>query len=327
MKFFVLKRKVDYMKDCLKLDDFTLSYTLLKVRKKIYLVTTPHGIFICKNREYPFIKNDKEFKCKLYKQAYWCDLAFFEIINKNKIKLSELKILKSNPSIYNLSVENRDIKIKGFIEKFCYLCHLDINGGNRNFYYQMSVLKGVVDKGSSGTGIYCKDRLIGIISNCIEKKAFLVPSFFILKVLDEKLSDYSPYIPFQLNMIGNDVILQNSYLGLKKGFIFKKFNGLSVNKGMIYCSEIKDNIPMDVYLQIFCSANDIITISDGKFIHKIKIKNLNDYLKVPFISGISREDRNKINKLTFQDIWCDLSVENIRLINHNLSLCEIGSAV
>lgn len=315
------------MKDFIKIDEYILSYTLVKIRKKVYLVTTPHGIFIDKNYDYTFTRNSKEFKCKLLRQAYWCDLAIFEITTKNKFKIFELKILKANSSIYNLRVENKSKRIKGLIENFSYLCYLDIHGGNRNMYYQMNVYNGNIDKGSSGTGIYIKDRLIGIISNQIDKKALLVPSFFILKILDEKLSDYSPYIPFQLDMKDDEVILVNSYLGLKKGFVIRKFNGLPVNKGMIYVSEIKDSIPLDVYLQIFCSYNDYVTISDSRFIHKIKVMNLNDYLNVPFISGISREEKNSLSKLTFQDIWDVSSSENTRMINHNLSRCEIGRVV
>ena len=209
------------------------------------------------------------------------------------------------------------------IEKFSYLCHLDINGGNRNLYYQMKVSSGIVSQGTSGTGIYYKDKLIGIISNAVEKTALLVPSFFIIKVLDEKNSNYSPFLPLQLTMKENQIILVNSYLGLLKGFTITKFDDLFVNNGMVYCSEIKDSLPIDVYLQIFVRTNSIITISDGKFIHKLKIKNLNDYLKIPFISGITREERNKIKKTTFQDIWDDSINKN--LLAHNLSICEIGS--
>ena len=60
---------------------------------------------------------------------------------------------------------------------------------------------------------------------------------------------------------------------------------------------------------------------------KIKVMNLNDYLNVPFISGISREEKNSLSKLTFQDIWDVSSSENTRMINHNLSRCEIGRVV
>ncbi|ADO67150.1 hypothetical protein crov117 [Cafeteria roenbergensis virus] len=315
------------MTNYLHIDEYILSYTIIKHNKKIYLITTPHGIYINKNREYTFIKDTIEYNCKLYKQSYWCDLAIFNITSKITLKISELKILKSSNLINQLQVQSKNNHIIGNISNIVYLCHLDINGGNRIIYYQMNILKGTITQGCSGSGMYHKNKLIGLISNTNKDATLLVPSFFILKVLTESKSNYSPYLPIKLTMEKDKIILLNSYLGLKKGCTIVKFNNLIITKGHVYCSEIKDNIPLDVYLQIFCTVNEIVNISDGKFIHKVKIKNLNDYLTIPFISGISREEKNKITKITFQDIWDINTPETIKLLNHNLSICEMGNAV
>lgn len=301
------------------IDKYILSYTIIKYKKLIYLVTTPHGIFIEKNKKYQVNYNDENYMVTIYKQAYWCDLAIFKFTEKFKGKINELLILKSNPKIYHLKVENNEKKIKGFIENFVYLCYLDINGGNRILYYQLKILDGLVKQGHSGTGIYTKNKLIGIISNVTNNKAFLVPSFFILKLLNEKISDYSPYLPLKLTLLENKVIVLEKYSGLYRGFIIEKFDKLPVNDGLVYCSEIKDNIPIDVYLQMFGKLNNYIVISNNKFNYKLKIKNLNNYLKYPFISNISLKEKESLDKITFQDIMNSDRSDKASILSYNLS--------
>ena len=290
------------MNNKLYIDDYILSYTIIKYKKQIYLITTPHGIFIDKDIEYPFNYNDNRYFVKLYRQSYWCDLAIFNITSEFPHNYNEIKILQSITKIYNLRVNNYENNIKGVISNISNLCHLDINGGNRNLYYQLETIDNI-NQGMSGTGMYSNNKLIGLISNSSGNKSFLVPSFFIIKMFNEKTSDYSPYLPLKLTMENNKVMLVNNYSALKRGFIIEKFNNLIVDKGHVYVNEIKSNIPIDVYLQIYGTTNNYIVISNNKLNYKIKIQDLNNHLKHPFISGISKKEKEQLNKTLFQDIW------------------------
>lgn len=307
------------MTNVLRIDDFTLSYTIIKYKKIPYLITTPHGIFIEKDKIYRINYQDNIYRVQLHKQSYWCDLAIFKFIDKIKIKSKEVKILKAHSKLYNLRIHNKKKTISGIIEDFCYHCHLNINGGNRILFYQMKSFD-KIEHGDSGTGFYSENKLIGLISKCDDNIGLIVPAFYIFEILNRD-NNLSPHLPLKLKMDGSKVVLAEKYYTIPEGFEIKKFDNLIVNNGNVYCFEVKDNIPIDVYLQIYGKIGNQIKISNDKKIYKLVVKDLNTKLKYPFISNVSLKEKEEFKNNTYQDIWFDITIKNTKkydLMENNL---------
>lgn len=292
------------MSGILYIDDYELSITAVKHKKKIYWVTTPHGIFIEKDKLYIMKFKKKEYKLILDKQAYWTDLALFVNASEKNIplKILQLKVLKSHPSILKTKVYNYQYNISGIISNINFYTFLDITGTNRSIFYQITTFKSY-QSGMSGSGFYDnKKNLIGLVSHCDKDFGYLIPGFFILKLINEKSSDYSPYLPIKLDMENSNVIIKENYNEINTGFIIKYFDKLKVSNGHIYSYEFRDNIPIDVYLQTFGFLGKKIKISDGKLNYELEVENLNNSVDFPFISGVSIKEKTHTS-ISYQDLW------------------------
>lgn len=291
------------MTSMIDLGDFISKITPIKYQKQIYWVTTPHLVFIDKDREYKVNYNDLNFNVKLYKISYKWDLAIFKSCEKINIKLNELKIIKSNKIIYNSKIYNSDKTIEGIVTSFEYIHHLELKRYNRNLFYGVTINDGLIDIGDSGSGFYTKkNQLIGLIAkiNNEKNKCFLVPGLFIIKLLNEIDTDFIPYLPIKLDIGEKYSYLVEKFNTLPKGYEIKKFNKKQVvNKIMVYYKEINDYIPFDVYFMIVAKKNKKIFINE----HKFKIKDLNDYLKAPFVSGITQKEFDSITTETYQSLY------------------------
>lgn len=301
----------------IEIGDFRLSVTPIKYNSNIYWITCPHGIFIDSDKEYTMIFNSKPYNLRLYKQAYWCDLAIFVSIEKVPIKKKNLKILKSHPKLLNLNVKNSIYNLKGTLTKFNYNKYLGIRDGNRNLNYEITLNTGRISNGMSGSAFYhikkqkktTTEFLIGILSFTIDDptKGYLVPGFFILKLLNEKKSNYSPFLQLKLKMDKGNVVLSEDCYGIKKNTILVRFNNLIISRACIYVSELKDNLPIDVFLQIYGELDTKLSITDDKDNdYELTIENLNDYIENPFISGVSNDIKGE--RITYQDIWMERRV-------------------
>jgi hypothetical protein len=172
----------------------------------------------------------------------------------------------------------------------------------------------------SGSGFYDKKNLIGLVSHIDKKNSYLIPGFYINKLLDEEFSNYSPCIPIKLTMKDGEIVLFENFNRIDRGFVIKYFDGLKVNNGNIFSYELRDNIPIDIYLQIYGKVGKTIKISDGKLDYELEVENLNNHLSFPFISGVSIEDKSSV-KITYQDLWERRNESAIlKLINNNMLL-------
>lgn len=304
----------------LEINSYKLSITPIKFNDIIYWITTPHGLFIEKDKEYLMKLDDNIYKLKLWKQAMWCDLAIFNCDEIISLKIKKLKILKSHNALYNISVKNKQYNLDGFLEKFYYSPYLDINGANRTLFYQINLFD-KIEEGMSGSAFYNKDILIGLASSKSDDgmKSFLIPGFFIVKLLNESISNYSPFLPIKLTIQDNKTILFEDYKNIKKGFHIKKFDSLKLNKCCeVYSTELKDNIPIDVYLQLFKKIGDIVRLDDGKCNYNLDVYNINDNLRYPFVSNVSLDVKSS-SGVCYQDLWLDRdNSEALYLINNNL---------
>lgn len=286
----------------IELGNFKGKITPIKFNKTIYWITTPHGIFIEKGKEYLVTYQNKDINVKLYKQSYRFDLAIFK--SKTEIKLAETKILKSNKIIFNSKIYNNDIE--GIIETIDFIPHLNITNYNRNMFYGFKLLKGNLVPGDSGMGFFSdKNQLIGIFaqSSNTSEKYYLVPALFIQKLLVDKHPDFIPYLPIKVTLDKDNAIIKENFSDIKRGFKIKKFGGKPmVNKYMVYYKEINDNIPFDVYFMIIAEKEKYISISNNISQKKIRIQNLNDYLQAPFVSGITKKEFDSITTETYQSL-------------------------
>ena len=297
----------------LVIGDYKLSVTPIKYKSVIYWATTPHGIFIESGKKYLLNYNERDYECELHKQSYWCDLALF--VCDIKIKMKKTKVLKAHNYLKDLTIKNE--KIKGFVSEFCYQTHLDINGACRNLFYKIDITDGKVCEGDSGSGLYKKDRLVGLISHLgrEENTCFCVPVYFVLKVL-EKESDFISFLPLKLTMVKKEVIVIEKYNDVEAGYKIKKIDNLNVENGMVYVGELKDYIPLDTYVHIYGEKDGIIKISDKKSEYKLRVMDMNSYLKYPFVSGVSEKPDSKH---IYQDLWEKrFEEDNLESINSNL---------
>lgn len=305
------------MKNIIKINEYELSYTLVKINKIVYWVTTPHGIFLDSENKYYGMNNGKEYLLKLVKQSYWCDLVFFTSEDLDE-KVNNLKIFKNKKKILNSVVKSSNGKIGGKIIDYKYSCHLDIKGGNRNLFYQVKRTKGKIQSGLSGSGFYNEEKLIGILSHGDNKNFFLIPSFFINIILNEKCSDFSPFVNLSLDIKNDKLICLNNHKQVLK------FNGYNVKNDSVYCPMIKDYLPVDVYLQIFLKKDDILVLNFEDMELNFDIKNLNDVLRFPFLSNISMIEKDRLAKVSYQDLFKHKDNEKIRdLIFNNLLIGNI----
>ena len=308
------------MSGIIHIGDNELSITPIKYKKNIYWVTTPHGIFIERDKIYHMKFRKKIYKLMLKKQANWTDLAIFESIPEQKIplKINQLKIIKAHPNILGIKIKNSQHNISGILSECNYSTYLDIAGVNRTLFYKIKLLN-EIKPGMSGSAFYDrKDNLIGLVSHCDKDYGYLIPGFFILKLIDEESSDYSPYLPIKLFMEDGNIIVFEKVNDIERGFVIKYFDELKVTNGSIYSFELRDNIPIDIYLQIFCNLGKKLKISDGKINYELEVENLNNHLKFPFISGVSLEEKRKTS-ISYQDLWerKDNPIA-LKMINNNL---------
>lgn len=255
------------------LENNLLTLTCIKFNKEIYWITTPHGIYLSFDKEYDVIYQNKIYKATLFKQSYSTDLAIFKV--NIKIKISETKIIKSNKNIKEIIIN--DCNIKGKIN-IVYNNFLDLKYGFRNIYYQINGNR-IIKEGESGTGLFHKNKLVGIIFCGIEKTVFLIPAFFFEKTLQEKNSAFISFLPLKLKIKENKLLNLISYKELEENEIIEKVDGFKVSNGCIFNYELKDYIPVDVYIHVF-SKNEI-KINDKI----LSICNLNDFLNYPFLSA------------------------------------------
>jgi len=308
-----MDKKHNYIrKYIINIDNFNLVINPIKYEKNIYWVTTPHGIYINSERTYEIIdctNSLEKIKVKFYKQSYRYDLLILKSVEEINFKITKLKILKAVAYLKNIELVSIVNNIEGTLEDFSFITHLDTDGGNRNYYYKINKCNRAIVPGDSGTALYSKNKMIGLITHKNKddnKSCYLLPSFLIIKLFKEDRQCFSPYLRMRLIMKNNNIELYEKFDNIKKGYIIKFFDGIKVSDGTIFCKEIKGYLPIDTYLQIYGSNE--ISISDGDTIITLQIENLNKYLHFPFVSGISLKKRNIIKytyKTTFQDLWLE----------------------
>ena len=298
---------------------YLLTCQPIKYKNEIYLITTPHGIYINPDKKYYYYSNKTKYYITLYKQAYWCDLAIFKFVDNITLSINETRFLKSNYKIIKQKLWAN--KFKAIVYNTVYMCHLDINFMNRNMFYKI-FLDGNNDynmnirKGDSGTLFYSNNtnKLVGILGYGKNNVGYLIPGFFINKLLDEKNSMCSPYLPLQLTMKNEKIFVINN----KKlcNYEIKMFDNKNVKNGCVYNAETKSNLPIDVYFQIYGNNFSTIIIDNGAKKYSIKVKSLNDYLKYPFKSGMKGYNKNKN---TYNYLWENIDRgNNMKKIMNNL---------
>jgi hypothetical protein len=266
------------------IDNNIITIFPFKIGKQVYWITTPHSCYLNREEKYSVIYKNKKYIATLFKHAFWCDLAVFliddftEIIHVSKI-IKSFSSLKSSQLIF----KNKS----GLFLDYSYPAYLDINGGCRSLMYQCTFKSSVIP-GDSGTPIYNKENeLIGIISHH-QKFTYLVPSFFISKIINNsnEVNQIIPYLPLKLTLEKDLVkVLNNSDLILKDDIILS-VDGNKLNKGNIFNTSVKTQIPFDVYLLSLKNPEERIKLEvlrDNKKIEiELKVDNQNKYLKYPF---------------------------------------------
>lgn len=293
----------------IEIGKFRLSITPIKYNSSIYWVTCPHGIFIESDKEYTVSFNSRRIKVCIYKQAYWADIAIFS--SEEKVNIKNIRVLKSHSTLLDKMIYNKLYKLKGRLSSFNYERYLGLRDGNRNLYYKVILDSNTIKNGMSGSGFYYKNTkskvkteyLIGILSFTKEKprEGYLVPGFLILRLLEQDRPSFSPFLPLKLRMDRDNVVLDEDCGDIKKDSILTKFNGERISRACIYVSELRDNLPIDVFLQIFGVVGESMKVSDTKRDYELEIRDLNEYIEIPFISAVPVDKKGE--RETYQDMY------------------------
>jgi len=279
------------------IDDNIITVFPFKHEKIVYWITTPHHCYLDESISYPVIYKQKKYTAKLFKQAYWCDLAIFKIDDFTEtIRVSKIvkaySSLQSSPLIFKNKL--------GFFLDYSYPAYLDINGGCRSLMYQCN-FKADVIPGDSGSPIYNKsEELIGIISHH-QKFTHLVPSFFIPRIISnsQEVNNIIPYLPLKLTLEKNQVMVLNDTELINKNDLILAVDNNKLNQGNMFNASLKTQIPFDVYLLSMKNPEERIKLEilreNKKIEVELKVENLNKYLKYPF-------NPNKTSETTYQSL-------------------------
>jgi len=292
------------------IDNHILTIFPIKINKEIYWVTTPHSCQLSSNKLYQVLFDNKKYQARLFKQAYYCDLAIFKIDNFNG-NIKTIKIIKSKNNLLNKKLSFKEKT--GFFIKNYFAPYLDINGSSRQMYY-LCKFEEKVEPGDSGTPIYNEnEELVGIISIARKEDTFLVPGFLIPNLINCKNNKMIPYLPIKLTMnIENKIQVIKSDI-LKSGDIITNIEDFKIKNDSIFSNELKDWIPIDTYILLFMIDKEFVNLKvndDTTF--RLRIENMNKYLKYPF-------NPNPKYKSSYQNLLKKKSL-NYDLIRKNLIL-------
>lgn len=291
----------------------------VKVDNSNYIViTTNHSIPYNSKKIFSVSKfRDSEYLNKLIlkNRSEISDLALLEYgtirRNINKIAfndISELKYLTLNKFSKKIPKENVELtlflddntELKLNFDKFGLQ---KLNGSNQ--IPMTPVLSCFLSKelenynlnGLSGSPVFLKKRIVGLISNfdLENNRINLTPSFLILRFIENFLSQkydrFKKNINEKINFIKIDAIptenglmLNSDYSNkIKKGNIITRIDHKILdNNCCVYSQEIKHRIPWDTYIMTLFKEDKIsITFKDKtSFNSKLTVKDLNKYMKI-----------------------------------------------
>lgn len=288
------------MQGRIRINNNILTIFPFKYKKEIYWITTPHSCKISSKKTYQVLFDNEKYQARLYKQAYYCDLAVFKIDNF-KQNLNMVKIIKSKNNLLNKKLFFKGTS--GFFIKYHFTPYLDMDGASRQMYYLCNFNASIVP-GDSGSPVFNQEnKLVGMISIAKNKDIFLVPGFFIPKVIDSTKNKIIPYLPLKLTIEDEKIIILNNYKSLKKMDVITAINNIKITNDSIYMNDIKEWIPIDTYILNFVDDFITITVNNETKI-RLEIEDMNNYLRFPFDPNPSKKKsyQHKMEKKAFQDI-------------------------
>lgn len=288
------------------------------------LITTDHSIPYNSKKIFSFsnLKNGKEClnKLVLKQRSGISDLALLEYgtirktikkINYNDI--SELKFLtlkkfsKKIPkpnSQFNIILSN-EIELYFTFDK---LGLQSVNGSNDippTPVLSCSLTRELMNinlNGLSGSPVYFKKKIVGIISNFDRKqeKINLVPSFIILRLIQDYVNKFNfrgsiqsdicmqekkiNFIKVDTIQTKNGLLLNSDYSNkIRKNYLITRIDHKILDEnGCVYSQEIKHRIPWNTYIMTLFRGNKIsITFKDKtNFNTKLSIKDCNKYMNI-----------------------------------------------
>lgn len=319
-----------------------------------YVITTNHSIPNNSRKIFLWDNTDENNsvlnKLKLLRRSQISDIALLEIGNirkkiNNKIKVNEVnkskflpitKISKRVPKSGNIlyfTIKLKDSYRPLMIELIFEQLGFENMNGSPNIPLTPVLMCSFKDKipseylhGFSGSPVFYKKKMVGIISNInrINNKIILVPSFLVLKIINDQknnIAEEIKYINLPISETNEGLMINKDCSNrLKKGYVIEKLNYRNLDKNnMVYSPEIQHKVPWNTYLMtiykgdtisLYIKAPTLTGKSHFSFPIKKKVRNMNNFLK---IDNIFKNDFINIYGL----IFCELTFPLIKYFFEN----------
>jgi hypothetical protein len=245
-----------------------LNGFFIKYNKKIHLVTVHHNLPI---KTVMYENNKLEININ----SCWNELLILEpnFYDNYLVNTKWVHILK-NDDIINITNNNYKINFSNISYEF--IEYDNLYASSRIPYITATLdidesIEKINLSGLSGSPVYKNNKLAGIFSryNIIEKKAYIIPIYLVIKTLMKKDNDV-------LN-IPNKILKKIDYYNIKKGYIFyKPFN---------------INIPLDTYYLLENDNSQKCILNDDSI---IEYNNTHDII-INKSNLIKKDDKYKVS--------------------------------